>query len=71
MWDKREGGQKVTWGQERAFLPSSKIAPFSTGRLFLNESPEVELRVKLVRLCAGVREDPLLVEVLGDLNTLR
>ena len=68
MWGEREGGQKVTRGQGGALLPSSKVAPFFTGSLFLNQRMEVELRVKLVRLCAGVREDPLLVEVFGNLN---
>ena len=63
-----EGGQKVPRGHGGAFLPGGKVAPFFTGSLFLNERLEVELRVKLVRLCAGVRKDPLLIEVFGDLN---
>ena len=52
------------------FVPSGKVTPFFVGGLFLNEGLKVELRVKLVCLRAGVRENSLLVEVLGDLNKI-
>lgn len=51
-----------------ASIPSSKVAPFFVGSLFLNEGLKVKLRVELVRLCAGVREDSLLVKAFGYLN---
>jgi hypothetical protein len=63
---KKRGGSCGDGQRER--VPSSKVAPFFVGSLFLNEGLEVKLRVKLVRLCAGVREDPLLVKAFGDLN---
>ena len=49
-------------------IPSSKVAPFLVGSLLLNEGLEVKLRVELVRLCAGVREDSLLVKAFGYLD---
>jgi hypothetical protein len=52
----------------KSFVPSSKVPPFSAGGLPLNKRLEVELRVELIRLCAGVGEDPLLVEFFGNLN---
>ena len=62
------GGLKGRAEQEGAFIPSGKVAPFFVNGLFLNERLKIELRVELVGLCTGVREDPLLVEVFGDLN---
>ena len=55
--------------KKETFIPGSEITPFFVGSLFLDERLEVELRVKLVRLCAGIGEDPLLVEVFGNLDT--
>ena len=53
---------------EGAPVPSSKVAPFFVGCLFLNEGLEIKFRVELVRFCARVRKDPLLVKAFGDLN---
>ena len=48
--------------------PLSKPAPGLISRLFLDQTHKIEIFIKLVRLCPGVTQKSLLVQLLGKLS---
>ena len=60
--------QSVKRNKELAPSPLSKPAPSLISRLLPNQTHEIEILVKLVRLRPRVTQKPLLVQLLGELS---